>query len=166
MTTLSADAIRAKRGTPQLERYTITTGATVYVGGSSMLVGTTGRVKAGASVTGTAASGLQAAGVIVKLEKTDGQIGTGVGDTSGTQTAIVDYGSEFLFTLHSSIQTNTSLRKNVYFGNSDDNLAAGTSCAATSGAWVPMGQLMAFDTGGKTKGWVRIARFGKTDVTT
>lgn len=164
MTTLSADKIRRRRGTPQLERYAISTGQTVYVGSSALIVDSTGRLRKGESETDVAATAREVAGVVVKLEDSDGGVGSGVGDASGTEYAIVDYGSEFLFDLHSDIQTATSLRKNLFCGNDDDNLAAGTACAATSGSWVPLGQLMAFEASDKSTGWIRVARFGKNDV--
>lgn len=166
MATLTADSVRAKRGRPDVyERYAIETGATIYVGSSAMLVHATGRVKKGASATAQAATSVQAAGVVVKLEGSSG-IGSGVGDTSGTEYAYIEAGNEHLFALDTAIRTASALRKNVYYQNDSDNEAAGTSCAATSGSWVPMGQLTAFEASDKSTGWVRVGHFGKTDVTT
>lgn len=147
---LSADKIRKTRGTPLgEERIAIKTGATLYVGSLAGRVEATGRAKAAAAATTE-----RFVGLVTRLEGSSG-VGTGVGDTSGTEYAIVQYGHEALVTIKTAIRTNTSLGFNVFVA--DDDQAGGTAVgtAATRNA---IGELTAFEASDKSTGWVALRR--------
>lgn len=147
---LSADKIRKTRGQPLgEERIAIKTSATLYVGSLVGRVESTGRAKAAAAATSE-----RLAGLCVKLEGDSG-VGTGVGDTSGTEYAIVQYGHEALVTIKTAVRTNTSLGLNLFIA--DDDQVGGTA-VGTAATRNPAGELTAFEASDKSTGWIALRR--------
>lgn len=150
MTALSAAKIRSIRGTVLgEERVAIGTGATLYLGSLANQVTTTGRVVAAAAATSR-----RFAGLVVKLEGASG-VGTGVGNTSGTEYAVIQYGMEALVSIRTAKRTNTSLNLNVFI--SDDDTVGGTA-VGTSAVRVAAGELVAFEASNKSTGWLALKR--------
>lgn len=148
---LTQDAIRKTRGTPRGEhKIAIKTSATLYVGSLVGRVEATGRAKAAAAATSE-----RCVGLCVKLEGSNG-VGTGVGDASGTEYAIVQYGMEALMTVRTAIRTNTSLGLGVFV--SDDDRVGGTA-VGTAATRNVAGHLTAFEASDKSTGWVALGEY-------
>lgn len=159
MTALTQDTLRRTRGGDfYQDTMTIGTGSTVYEGSQVNRINSTGRV-----VAATAATGRRYFGLVVRLDDdTNGPgAGTGVGNTSGTQKALVRYGDEHLMTIATAIRTNTSLGLNVFV--SDDATVAGTA-VGSAGTRVAVGELVDWEASDKSTGWVASRRFAKTDI--
>lgn len=155
---LTQDKIRRSRGTPMTERVAIGTAGTLYVGSLCARRTTTGRAFAG-----TAATGRKILGVAVcKDGSTTGPgAGTGVGNTGGTQYALVEYGNEHLFTVKTAIRTNTSLGLNVFIA--DDDSVGGTA-VGTAAARIVAGELVAWEASDKSTAWVAVRRFANANI--
>lgn len=158
MAAMTQDRVARKRGAAMSESYVVGTSNTTYVGSLVNRRNTTARV-----FTGTAATGRKIAGVVVRKDSTtDGPgAGTGVGNASGTQKVLVEYGNEVLMGVKTAIRTNTSLGLNVFVA--DDQTVGGTA-VGTAAARVKVGILRAFEASDKSTGWVAIAVFGPTDI--
>lgn len=151
MTALSQDAVTATRGLCDGEvRVAIATGSTLYVGGHAGRVKASGRVKAAAALATEDYEGL-----IVRLEGPSG-VGSGVGDTAGTQYAVIQFGMEALVPIRTAIRTTTSLSRNLFV--SDDNAAGGTA-VGTAAARRPMGELVSFEASDMSTGWVALRQY-------
>lgn len=154
---LSKDTLRKHRGEPRKVQVAIGTAATLYVGSLVNRRTTTGRVLAA-----TAATGRKFFGVVERLDGPNGEsTGTGVGNTSGTQKALIRYNDEFLVTIATAIRTNTSLGLNLFVG--DDDKCSGTA-VGTAGTRVPVGELVAFEASDKSTGWVRSRQFALSNI--
>jgi len=155
---LTEDKNRKARGSGQKLKVAIATSSTVYVGSLVCRRNTTGRCLAA-----TAATGRRILGVVERLDSdADGPgSGTGVGNTGGTQYAMIRYLDERSFTVATAIRTNTSLGLNVFV--SDDDKVCGTA-AGTAGKRVAVGELVAWDASDKSTGWVAIRRFATTNI--
>ena len=154
---LSADKLRNSRGAPYQNRLAVATGSTIYVGSLAVRRSTTGR-----ALAATAATGRRIEGVVVRLDGPNGPgAGTGIGNTGGTQYAIIEYGNEHLVTVATAIRTNTSLGLNVFI--SDDDKVAGTA-VGTAAKRLPVGELVAYEASDKSTGWVAIRRFATTNI--
>lgn len=155
---LSRDTNRKARGAGQQMEVAIATGATLYVGSLAVRRNTTSR-----ALAGTAATGRRILGVVEQLNSTvNGPgAGTGVGNTSGTEIAVIRYLDERRITVATAIRTNTSLGLNVFVA--DDDKVAGTA-VGTAGTRVKVGQLVEWAETDKSAGWVAINRFGPTDI--
>lgn len=157
---LTQDDIRTrlKRGAAIRESFVIGTSNTIYLGSIANRRSTTGRV-----FDGTAATGRRIAGIVVRKDSTTNGIGagTGVGNASGTEKVIVEYGAEFLMKIKTAIRTNTSLGLNVFVA---DNETVGGTAVGTAAARVNAGRLTAFEASDKSTGWVAIAVFGPTNI--
>jgi hypothetical protein len=150
MTALAADKIRITRGLPtHEERTAIATGATLYVGSLANIVTTTGRARSAA-----AAASRRFAGLVVRLEGASG-VGTGVGNTSGTEYAVIQAGHEALVNIITARRTNTSLRLSMFIA--DDDSVSGTA-VGTAAVRVPAGELTAFEASNKSTGWLALGR--------
>ena len=150
MTAFSAAKIRPIRGTVLgEERVAIGTGATLYLGSLANQIITTGRV-----VAASAATARRFAGLVVKLEGGSG-VGTGVGNTAGTEFAVIQYGCEALVSIRTARRTNTSLNVNLFI--SDDDTVGGTA-VGTAAVRVAAGELTAFEASNKTTGWLALKR--------
>ncbi len=159
MAAMTQDRVARKRGSGAIrETFVIGTSNTTYVGAMVNRRNTTGR-----AFTATAATGRRIAGVVVRKDSTtDGfGAGTGVGNASGTQKVIVEYGNEVLMAIRTAIRTNTSLGLNVFI--SDDQTVGGTA-VGTAAARVVAGRLTAFEASDKSTGWVAVAVFGPTNI--
>jgi hypothetical protein len=157
MAALTQDAIRRSRGTASMERGSIKTSSTIYIG--SIVA----RANAGQRlVAGTAATGRRIAGVAVRFDGAGGRTGgTGVGNAGGTEYCAYEYGNEHLFTIKTAIRTTTSLGLNVFIA--DDQTVGGTA-VGTSAARVNVGRLVAFEASDKSTGWVAVGVFGPTNI--
>lgn len=155
---LSADKARPARLAGRQERGAIGTGGTIYVGSLACRRTTTGRLFAA-----TGATGRRVAGVVVRLDGPNGPTtGSGVGNTAGTQYAVIEYGNEWEFTVKTALRTNTSLGLNLFVA--DDDTVGGTAIG-TAGKRLAVGMLTNWSVdGSKTKGWVAVLTFGKTDI--
>lgn len=155
---LSRDTNRKARGVGIEDTIAISTGATVYVGSLVCRVNTTGRASAA-----TAATGRRILGVVERLDSTvnGSGAGTGVGNTSGTQIALIRYGDERYVAVKTAIRTNTSLGLNVFVA--DDNTVGGTA-VGTAATHVSVGELTAWAETDKSAGWVAIRRFASTNI--
>lgn len=151
---LSAHKIRKSRGVAigQL-RVPITTNATIYQGSLAARPNANGRASAA-----TAATVRKILGMVVRLDGPNGpSTGTGVGNTAGTQYAVVEYGNEWSITVATAIRTNAALGLNVFVGSDDQ--VKGTA-AGTAGVRVVVGELVDWDASDKSTGWVAVRRSG------
>lgn len=155
---LSQDTIRARRGSGQQETVAIATGQTVVVGSLVIRSNASGRIRAGGAVAAH-----RVEGVVERLDSdANGKgAGTGVGNTSGTEKALIRYLDEHEMTIATAIRTNASLGLNVFI--SDDDTVAGTA-VGTSAVRIPAGELVAFSADDKSKGWVAVRRFAPTNI--
>ena len=147
---LTQDVITTTRGLPDgEERIPIATGSQVYRGSLAGKVEASGRCKPAAALATE-----RFAGLVVDLEGPDG-VGTGLGNTAGTQYAVVQYGHEAKMTVATAIRTNTSLGLGVFIA--DDESVGGTA-VGTAAARVIAGELTEFEASDKSTGWVRLRR--------
>lgn len=155
---LSADKNRKARGAGQLTTVAIATSSTLYVGSLAARRNTTGR-----ALAATAATGRRILGVVERLDSdVNGPgAGSGVGNTGGTQKALIRYLDERSFTIKTAIRTNTSLGLNVFVG--DDDSVGGTA-VGTAATHCVVGELVEWDASDKSTGWVAIRRFAGTDI--
>src|SRR5690606_8793733 len=155
---LTQDKIRPSRGVGMQVQIPIATSSTVYLGSLAVTRNTTGRLLAG-----TAATGRRLAGVVVRKDSdasgNDG--GSGVGVTSGTQKAMVEYGNEWLFTVKTAIRTNASLGLDVFIADDDSVGGTGVGTAATR---IAAGRRVRFEAADKSTGWVAVGVFSKTNI--
>lgn len=158
MAALTQDRVTRKRGAAIRETLVIGTSNTTYVGAIGLRKNTTARL-----FTGSAATGRRIAGIVVRKDSTTNGngAGTGVGNTSGTEKVIIEYGNEVSLNVKTAIRTNTSLGLNVFC--SDDQTVGGTA-VGTSAARIVVGQLRAWDASDKSTGWVAIGVFGPTNI--
>lgn len=155
---LSRDTNRKARGTGIQITETIGTAATVYVGSLVVRRTTTGRAHAA-----TAATGRRILGVVERLDSDVNGLGagSGVGNTAGTQKALIRYGDERSITVATAIRTNTTLGLNLFVG--DDDKVSGTA-VGSAGTRVVVGRLVDWDASDKSTGWVAIAEFGPVNI--
>lgn len=155
---LSKDTGRKSRGVGIQDTIAIGTGSTAYVGSLAVRRTTTGR-----ALAGTAATGRRVLGVIKRLDSdVNGPgAGSGVGNTAGTQKALIEYGNEHLFAIKTAIRTNTSLGLNVFVA--DDETVGGTA-VGTAATRVNAGRLTRFEASDKSTGWVAVAEFGPVNI--
>ena len=159
MAAMTQDRVARKRGSGAIrETLVIGTSNTTYVGAIVNRRTTTAR-----AFTATAATGRRIAGVVVRKDSTANGpgAGTGVGNASGTEKVIIEYGNEVLVGIKTAIRTNTSLGLNVFV--SDDQTVGGTA-VGTAAARVKAGILRAFEASDKSTGWLAVAVFGPTDI--
>ena len=153
---LSADKVpqRQSRGRATRDRQAIATSQTVYIGGLLNFVTTTGRVRAGAAATSR-----KIAGVCVGFEADDATP-TGVGNTAGTQYAVIEYGNEWLFTVTTALRTYAAQGLNGFV--SDDDKIGGTA-VGTAAVRVVAGEISTAKAS-STTAWVAIRRFATSNV--
>lgn len=155
---LTRDTNRKARGTGIEETIAIGTAATLYIGSLAVRRTTTGR-----ALAATAATGRRILGTVIRLDSdTNGPgAGSGVGNTAGTQKALVRYGHEARVTVATAIRTNTSLGLNVFIG--DDDKVSGTA-VGSAGTRVAAGRLMGWAETDKSAGWVALNVIGPTNI--
>lgn len=152
---LSRDTVRKARGNGQIDILPIATNSTIYIGSLVQRANASGR--AAAAAAGTAR---KIAGVAVEFVGPNG-VGTGVGNTSGTEYVRVKYLDEHLVAIKTAIRTNTSLGLNVFVA--DDETVGGTA-VGTSATRVAVGELIRFEASNKSTGWVAVRRFATTNI--
>ena len=155
---LSADAIINERalGNKQIDEAVIATGSQIYLGGLVNIRTTTGR-----ALPASAATGRRFGGIAVEFVGPDAD---GLGDTAGTEKVRIAYGHEVELTVDTAIRTNTTLGLNL-FVDADDKVA-GTD-VGTAGTRIAVGEAVAWsdeDGSDKSKAWVALKRFAKTDI--
>jgi hypothetical protein len=157
---LSADKSpqRASRGRPAgKSRASIVTSTTVYIG--SLLNEVTSNTALPARVrVAAAATSRKIAGVCVAFEA-DNALPTGVGNTGGTQYAVFEWGNEWLFTLKTSLRTNSSVGLNGFV--SDDDTVGGTA-VGTAAVRVVVGIIT--ERPAITTAWVAVRQFAGTNI--
>lgn len=157
MTALTQNTIRLTRGKAYRETVAIKTGSTVFEGSEACQINSTGRL-----VAASAATGRGYAGLVKRLDGPNGPgTGTGVGNTAGTQKALIEYGNEHLVAIKTAIRTNTSLRLNVFMA---DDATVGGTAVGTAGTRKPMGELVEWEASDKSTGWVRARVFATTNI--
>lgn len=157
MAALTQDKVFQTRGTGVRQKVAIKTSATVYRGGFGSIVPGTGRLKASA-----AAAGEHFGGLIVDFDGPTG--GTGVGNASGTEYAIIEYGNEVKCVVKTAYRTNTFLNFNMFVSNDQE---IGGTAVGTSAARQVAGELTAFEASDKSTAWLALRRGGlRGSVTT
>ena len=152
---ITADKLRQRKNLTQMsmDRHTVVTAVTVYIGGLVNFVAASGRVRAAAAT----ATQMFAGEVIAWENNTGSPLAAITGNTAGTVKVLVGYGHQALVTLATSIRTNSKIGKLVYA--SDNDIVTGTA-AGTAAVRIQVGSLESRV--GSTEGWVRLRRLGAT----
>lgn len=154
---LTKDKLRAARGPVRFtDRAAIATASTIKIGSLVMVDTATGRIKPAAVV-----SGARIAGVANRFVTSNGGDGTGIGNTSGTQEVIYDWGREYELAVKTAYRTTTHLGLNLFVF--DDDTVTGTA-AGTAAARIVVGELTEFANSTKTKAYVAVRRFGSANI--
>ena len=160
MAAITADKIRPERSLGhKLETvFTVTTAATVYIGGFVNHVVSTGRVTGAA-----AAASRRFAGVVEDvINDTGGALSAITGNTAGTVKVRVSWGHEVLSDINTAARTFANLGKNVFVANNND--LTDTTAAGTATLRVKVGMVTEFTNSAKSQAWVALRVFGDADA--